>query len=63
MSNRPPLNNIRRACHPPLGDGYMLVKIKLSTIIHRRQYQRELMQRRRASKRAAAAHQAETEKT
>ena len=34
MSNRPPLDRSPRMSPIDLGDGYMLVKVKLSTIIH-----------------------------
>ena len=38
-----------------LDDEYVLVRVKLSTIIRRRVYQREYMQRRRAAERQAKA--------
>ena len=42
-----------------LDDDYVLVRVKLSTIIRRRVYQRQLMQRRRAAMREAAAKASE----
>ena len=38
-----------------LDDDYVLVRVRRSTIENRRVYQRQLMQRRRAAKREAAA--------